>query len=186
MIAIDNTTVVAYISKQGGTHSHTLLRLHVVVYLFLWLQTQNIAIRARHIIGCLNVIAEHLSWPNQPITTDCCLHPEIVTQILGTWGTPTVDMFATVHNMHLGASSTGDTCSVTGLVNVHVSTIPPAKQSHSKTQDHPGVRSDTNSPWWPHNRGFHIYYVFVWTTLFVQIGKKAFVSILLFLIRSST
>ena len=32
----------------------------------------------------LNVIAEHLSWPNQPITTDCSLHPEIVTQILGT------------------------------------------------------------------------------------------------------
>ena len=41
MIATDNTTVVAYIIKQGGTHSHTLLRL--VVVLFLWLQTQDIA-----------------------------------------------------------------------------------------------------------------------------------------------
>ena len=30
-----NTTVVPYINKQGGTHSHTLLRL--VVDLFLWL-----------------------------------------------------------------------------------------------------------------------------------------------------
>ena len=64
-----------------------------------------------------------------------------------------------VYVSNLGASSTGDTCSVTrlaGEVNVHVSTVPPAKQSHSKTQDHPGVRSDTNGPlvasqpWFPH------------------------------------
>ena len=47
MIATDNTTVVAYINKQGGTHSHALLRL--VVDLFLWLQTQDITLRVRHI-----------------------------------------------------------------------------------------------------------------------------------------
>ena len=41
MIATDNTIVVAYINKQGGTHTHTLLRL--VVDLFLWLQTEDIA-----------------------------------------------------------------------------------------------------------------------------------------------
>ena len=62
MIVVDNTTVVSYINKQGGAHSHTLL----VVDLFLWLQTQDIAIRDRHIPCCLNVIADHLSWPNQP------------------------------------------------------------------------------------------------------------------------
>ena len=39
MIATDNTTVVSYINKQGGTNSHNLL--HVVVDLFLWLQTQD-------------------------------------------------------------------------------------------------------------------------------------------------
>ena len=44
----DNTTVVAYINKQGGTPSHIKLRL--VVDLFLWLQ--DIPIRARHIPGC--------------------------------------------------------------------------------------------------------------------------------------
>ena len=52
----DNTTVVAYINKQGGTYSHLLLWL--VVDLFLWLQTQDITLRARHIPGCLNVIAD--------------------------------------------------------------------------------------------------------------------------------
>ena len=73
MLKADNTTVVAYINKQGGAHSYALLQL--VVDLFLWLQTQDIAIRARHIPGCLN--------------------------IFGLWGTPVVDMFATIHNTHL-------------------------------------------------------------------------------------
>ena len=84
MIATDNTrptVVVSYINKQGGTHSHSLLRL--VVVLFLWLQTQDIAIRARHIPGYLNVIANCLSRPNQPITTEWSLHPEIVNRSSG-------------------------------------------------------------------------------------------------------
>ena len=105
MIATDNTTVVAYINKQvkqGGTYSHTLLRL--VVDLFLWLQSHDIhvAIRARHIPGCLNVIADRLSWHNyQPIATEWSLHPEVVKLIFRLWGTPVVDMFATIHNTHL-------------------------------------------------------------------------------------
>ena len=132
MIAVDSTTVVSYINKQGGTHYHTLLRL--VVDLLVWLQTQYIAIRDRHFPGCLNAIADRLSQPNQPITTEWSLHPEIVNRIFGTWGTPTVDIFATVHNSHFphvsdsAALSTGDRCSVTRLagevdVHVHVSTV---------------------------------------------------------------
>ena len=80
-------------------HSPALLRL--VVDLFLWLQSQAMVLSTRHIPGCLNVIADCLSRPNQPVTTEWSLHPEIVTQLYGTWGTPTVDMFATVHNSHL-------------------------------------------------------------------------------------
>ena len=99
MIATDNTTVVAYINKQGGTHSHLLLRL--VVDLFLWFQTQDITLRARHIPGCLNVIADRLSRPNQPIMTEWSLHPEVVNLIFRLCGTPVVDRFATVHNTHL-------------------------------------------------------------------------------------
>ena len=59
MIATDNTTVVSYFNKQGGTHSLSCLRL--VVDLFMWLQAQDIVLRARHIPGCLNVIADRLS-----------------------------------------------------------------------------------------------------------------------------
>ena len=69
--------------------------------LILWLQTQDITLRARHIPGCLNVIADRLSWPNQPITTEWSHHPEVVNLIFRLWGSLVVDMFATVHNMHL-------------------------------------------------------------------------------------
>ena len=99
LIATDNNTVVAYINKQGVNHSHALLRL--VVGLFLWLQTQDITLRARHIPCCLNVIADRLSRPNQPITTELSLYPEVVNLIFRLWGTPVVDIFATVHNTHL-------------------------------------------------------------------------------------
>ena len=57
-----------------------------------------------------------------------------------------------VHGSSSGASSTGDRCFVTGLageVNVHVSTISPAQQSHSEAQDHPDGRGDTHRPRWP-------------------------------------
>ena len=99
MVAMNNSTVVSYINKQGGTRSLTLLRL--TVELFLWLEAQNIIVRARHIPGCLNVIADHLSRPNRPISTEWSLHPEVVKPIFRLWGTPEVDMFATVSDSHL-------------------------------------------------------------------------------------
>ena len=49
----------------------------------------------------LNVIADHLSRPSQPIPTEWSLHPEIVHHIFRVWGTPEIDMFATVSNSHL-------------------------------------------------------------------------------------
>ena len=40
----------------------------------------------------------YLVRPNQPISTEWSLHPEIVSRIFGFWGTPVVDMFDTVSN----------------------------------------------------------------------------------------
>ena len=66
--------------------SPALLRL--TVKLLLWLEAQNIIVRARHIPGRLIVVADHLSHPNRPIPTEWSLHPEIVNRIFGFWGTP--------------------------------------------------------------------------------------------------
>ena len=128
LIAMDNTTVVSYINKQGGSHCHALLRL--IVDLFLWLQTQDITLRARHILCCLNVITDWISWLNQPITTELSLYPTS----------------SSVYVSSSGASGTGDRCPVKGLageVDVHVSTVSPAQQSHSEAQD---GRGDTHRP----------------------------------------
>ena len=81
-----------------GTHSHTLLRL--VVYLFLWLQTQDIAIQATY--------SRLSKCDSRPVISAEPAHhhrvespPRNSEPNIGTWGTASVDMFATVHNMHL-------------------------------------------------------------------------------------
>ena len=61
MKAMDNTTVVSYIHRQGENEqgeTHSLTLFPPVVDQVLWLQTQGITIRTRHISGCLNVIAD--------------------------------------------------------------------------------------------------------------------------------
>ena len=67
----------------------------------MWLQAQNIVVRARLIPGSLNMKADQLSRPNQRITTGWSLHPQIVSRIFGFWGTPVVDMFGTGSNSRL-------------------------------------------------------------------------------------
>ena len=49
LITMFNTSVFSFISKQGGTHSLSLLRL--AVDLLFWLQAQKIVLRARHILA---------------------------------------------------------------------------------------------------------------------------------------
>ena len=54
-----------------------------------------------------------------------------------------------VHVSNSGDSSTNDRCLVTGLareVDVHVSTVSPAQQSHSEAQDHSHGQGDTHRP----------------------------------------
>ena len=78
-----------------------------------------------------------------------------MNRISNPWGSPAVDMFATVHitppsSIHVsdsGASSTGGGyfSGLAGEINVHVSAVPSAQQSHSETTCHPGSRSNTDS-----------------------------------------
>ena len=151
MVATDNSTVVSYINKQGGTRSPTLLRL--AVDLFLWLESQGIIVQARHIPGCLNVIADHLSRPNQPIPTEWSLHPEIVSHIFRVCGTPEVDMFATLSNSHLPRFMSPvpepRALAVDALSQDWQGRsmyIPPAQQGHAETTVHSGGGGDPCSP----------------------------------------
>ena len=61
----------------------------------------HITLKARHIPGCVNVMADLLSRSNQVQSTEWSLHPQVFKQICQTWFTPHVDLFATHLNHKL-------------------------------------------------------------------------------------
>ena len=87
LLATDNSTVVAYINKQGGTHSAEMCAL--LWRIMIWCHHSHITLKARHIPGCLNVMADLLSRSNQVQLTEWSLHPQVFKQICQKWFTPT-------------------------------------------------------------------------------------------------
>ena len=71
MISTDNTTVVSYINKQGGTPSPNLC---VEVWQILqWCLKHHIVVRIRHIPGKYNGLADRLSRIDKIIKTEWAL-----------------------------------------------------------------------------------------------------------------
>ena len=66
-----------------------------------WCHHYHIILKARHIPGCLNVMADLLSRSNQVQSTEWSLHPQLFKQICQKWFTPHVDLFATHLNHKL-------------------------------------------------------------------------------------
>ena len=93
LVATDNSTVVAHINKQGGTHSAEMWAL--LWKIMTWCHCCQITLKARHIPGCLNVMADLLSRSNQVQSTKWSLHLLVFKQICLKWFTPHVDLFAT-------------------------------------------------------------------------------------------
>jgi len=96
LIATDNMTVVSYINKQGGTRSHSLWL--ETWNLFLLVRELNITLRARHIPGRLNVVADSLSREGQILPTEWSLHKDLVQSLFQEMGSPNIDLFATRFN----------------------------------------------------------------------------------------
>ena len=99
LIAMDNTTVVSYINKKGGMRSGSLCAL--LWRLLSWCHPRKIVLRARHIPGCLNVIADKLSRHNQVIQTEWSLSQQVFHLLCSKWGRPQIDLFATRFNHRL-------------------------------------------------------------------------------------
>ena len=66
-----------------------------------WCHSRGIVLRARHIPGRLNVIADKLSRHNQVIQTEWSLDPQVFSQLCSKWDLPRVDLFATSFNHKL-------------------------------------------------------------------------------------
>jgi hypothetical protein len=96
LVATDNTTVVAYINKLGGTKSWNLWK--ETQLLFKTVQDLRLQLFARFIPGKLNVIADGLSRSGQILPTEWSLHPNVVKSLFDQLGAPLVDLFATRHN----------------------------------------------------------------------------------------
>ena len=107
LVATDNSTVVTNINKQGGTHSAEMCAL--LWNIMTWCHHYHITLKARHIPGCLNVMAD-TSRSDQVQSTEWSLHPQVFKQICQKWFTPHVDLFATHlnHKLPLYASPVPD------------------------------------------------------------------------------
>ena len=99
LVATDNSTVVSYVNKQGGTRSLTLTR--EARSLLLWCQEQGISVKARHIPGKLNVLADSLSRQGQILPSEWSLSKTVFQSLCLLWDTPWVDLFATRWNNKL-------------------------------------------------------------------------------------
>ena len=99
LVATDNTTVVSYINKEGGMRSGPLCAL--LWRILAWCTRRQVTLKARHIPGRLNVIADKLSRLGQTIQTEWSLLPEVFEAICSRWHWPQIDLFATSFNNKL-------------------------------------------------------------------------------------
>ena len=95
----DNSMVVAYVSKHGGTVSDSLCEL--AGQLLHWTEAHNVLLEARYLLGQSNVLADLLSCRNQVLGAEWSLLPQVAKKIIRTWGSPTIDLFATHLNAKL-------------------------------------------------------------------------------------
>ncbi|XP_047536575.1 uncharacterized protein LOC125070670 [Vanessa atalanta] len=90
LLQTDNKTIIAYIRKEGGTHSIGLLSL--TFQLLTLLDKWNIILSAQYLPGRYNAIADRLSR-RRPIP-EWHLLPLATREIFRRWGKPDVDIFA--------------------------------------------------------------------------------------------
>ena len=88
-----------YQQRGGGMKSGSLCAL--LWRILSWCTRQQITLRARHIPGRLNVIADKLSRLGRTIQTEWSLHPEVFQAVCSRWHQPQVDLFATRFNNKL-------------------------------------------------------------------------------------
>ena len=89
----DNSTVVAYVNKQGGTISRSLCSL--TSQLLRWTESLDIHLDARYLPGQSSVLADLLSHQDQVIGTEWSLHLQVARDLLRCWGSPLIDLLAT-------------------------------------------------------------------------------------------
>ncbi len=96
LVRTDNTATVAYINRQGGLRSRRMSQL--APHLLLWSQKHLRSLRAIHVPGVLNRVADELSRAVLP--GQWRLQPQVVQLIWGEFGEAQVDLFASPETSH--------------------------------------------------------------------------------------
>lgn len=99
LLSTDNSTMVTYVNKFGGTRSLPLLLL--TWDLFVLVRSRGMQLKARHIPGRLNRLADLLSRRSQVVDSEWTMHPQLLDGVWDLWGTPNVDLMATCLNNRL-------------------------------------------------------------------------------------
>ena len=99
LVKTDNTTVMTYINKQGGTHSPSLCIL--VWNMFQWAIDNKVILTSQHIAGKANILADLLSRRSKILPAEWMLDRSVVETIFNTWDRPQVDLFATRWNCQI-------------------------------------------------------------------------------------
>ena len=86
-------------NKEGGMRSGPLCAL--LWRILTWCSQKQVTLKARHIPGHLNVIADKLSRLGQTIQTEWSLLLEVFISICKEWHQPQIDLFATRFNHKL-------------------------------------------------------------------------------------
>ena len=95
LVRCDNTSVVQYINRQGGTKSPNLC--YLTWELWKIAIQNNIVLKAAHIMGKKNILADQLSRVRiRP--TEWTLNNTVVNQIFVQWGNPLIDLFGSWEN----------------------------------------------------------------------------------------
>ena len=94
----DNTTVVAYINKQGGMVSWTLCCL--ALHLWDWCFAHKVSLSAIHPQGTKNMVADALSQ-GRVAPMEWMLHPTVIQMLFLQWGQLYMDLFTSEENHQL-------------------------------------------------------------------------------------
>lgn len=99
-LQVDNTTVVSYLNRMGGTHSELLNSLAQDIW--VWAMNRKIHLSAVHIAGNKNIQADYLSRLHQD-HAGWMLNPQIFQQVCTVFYRPQIDLFANQLNHQLPA-----------------------------------------------------------------------------------
>ncbi|XP_065185818.1 uncharacterized protein LOC135816551 [Sycon ciliatum] len=98
-LEIDNTTAVAYINRQGGTHSFLVCQLAREIW--DWAYARRLFLVAVHVPGASNTTADYLSRHLLVDSSDWKLDSDLFHLIVTHEGLLLCDLFASRHNSQL-------------------------------------------------------------------------------------